>query len=290
MTLRDHETRRLNQVRRELEQDGYSVIVRPRAENMPQELEGFVPDLLARRGDQTVIVEVKTSDALAQSDELARLSSVVEKLQGFELRLEVLRREPDQVIPIPSEVLVDRLDSVRELAEFQRLDAALLVGWATFEGALRVRASESSTIDAGERVAASALVRELISEDFLPEAWLPEVDRISQIRAHLAHGFNTKVVQEDVKRLIEMSAYLLEDVSVSVERLIEWFLDNYEDPANGVPYDSREGGYQYYAGGPYDPWDVLSNEFEDVPRFIVESAASELASQRGDEWVKKGQY
>lgn len=290
MTLRNHEARRLDQIRGELEQDGYDVIIRPRRETMPPELQAFAVDLIARRGTQTVIVEVKSSDAIAQSDELARLASAIESLQGFELRLEVLGSEPDQTHPETREALVDRLHSVRQLAKSERLDAALLVGWAAFEGALRVIASESGTVDVGEQVAASALVRELISEDFLPAAWLPEVDRIRQVRSRVAHGFDADIQSEDVKRLIEMSAYLLEDVDVSVERIIEWFLDNYEDPANAVPYDSREGGYQYYAGGPYDPWDVLIEEFEDVPRFIVEAAASELVWQGGDEWVKKGQY
>jgi hypothetical protein len=286
----EREARRLVQVRRELERDGYDVIVRPRGESLPPDLDEYAVDLVARRGGQTMIVEVKRYDAIAQSDELARLSSVIEQLQGYELRLEVIEAEPGQGDPATTEALVDRLASVRELAESRRLDAALLVGWAAFEGALRVRASESDIVDEGVRGAASALVRELISEDFLPAAWLSDVDRIQQVRNRVAHGFEADIQAEDVQRLIEMSSYLLESVDVTVERLIDWFLDNYEDPANGVPYESREGGYQYYLGGPYDPWEVLFAEFEDVPTFIIEAAASELVWQGGNEWVKKGQY
>jgi hypothetical protein len=40
-----------------------------------------------------------------------------------------------------------------------------------------------------------------------------------------------------------------------------WFLRNYEDPANETPYETREGGYQYIWGGPYDAADEISNEF-----------------------------
>ena len=35
-----------------------------------------------------------------------------------------------------------------------------------------------------------------------------------------------------------------------VEAMVEWFLDNFEDPAEHTPHESAEGGYQYIWGGP----------------------------------------
>ena len=58
----------------------------------------------------------------------------------------------------------------------------------------------------------------------------------------------------------------------------EWFLQNYEDPANSTPYDSDEGGYQFIWGGPYDPRDELSDEFGGVvPDDVIEGLANELS-------------
>ena len=37
-----------------------------------------------------------------------------------------------------------------------------------------------------------------------------------------------------------------------VEAMKEWFWENFEDPANETPYESREGGYQWIWGGPFD--------------------------------------
>ncbi|MET3352402.1 UNVERIFIED_ORG: hypothetical protein ABID33_000285 [Xanthobacter viscosus] len=46
--------------------------------------------------------------------------------------------------------------------------------------------------------------------------------------------------------------------------MIHWFGRNFEDPANETPYETREGGYQYIWGGPYDAAEELFAEFGDI--------------------------
>jgi hypothetical protein len=70
----------------------------------------------------------------------------------------------------------------------------------------------------------------------------------------------------------------------------EWFKERYKDPADGVPYDSGEGGYQYIHGGPYDPQDVLMAEFGEVPWRYIQTACRDLYLNVGPEWVKMKQY
>lgn len=73
------------------------------------------------------------------------------------------------------------------------------------------------------------------------------------------------------------------------ETLINWFKDNYDDPFNCVPFDIYEGGYQYYLGGPCDPYNVLRRQFADTDDSTIKEAADMLYSV-SREWVKKGQY
>ena len=40
-----------------------------------------------------------------------------------------------------------------------------------------------------------------------------------------------------------------------------WFYSNFEDPANHTPYESKEGGYTYIWGGPFDARYELENMF-----------------------------
>jgi hypothetical protein len=81
-----------------------------------------------------------------------------------------------------------------------------------------------------------------------------------------------------------------EDLVPSAESIAEWFLENYEDPANSVPYESAEGGYQYYAGGPYDAEEVLSEEFPGVPDEVIEQAIDLISGEGGPDWVRREDY
>ena len=76
---------------------------------------------------------------------------------------------------------------------------------------------------------------------------------------------------------------------IKVQRMIDWFYEEYEDPAQNVPHDSREGGYQYFKGGPYNPSEVLADEFTDYDESLIAKAVDKITDD-GWEWVKKGQY
>jgi hypothetical protein len=45
------------------------------------------------------------------------------------------------------------------------------------------------------------------------------------------------------------------------EYMRHWFHQNFEDPANETPCNSREGGYLYIWGGPYSAHEQLFDEF-----------------------------
>jgi len=75
----------------------------------------------------------------------------------------------------------------------------------------------------------------------------------------------------------------------SKNEVLSWFYDNYKDPANGVPYDSREGGYQYFNGGPYDAEEEIRNAFEEIDEETLADALNEI-NQYGFEWVGIDEY
>ncbi|MEO8592699.1 MAG: DUF262 domain-containing protein [Candidatus Solibacter sp.] len=109
-------------------------------------------------------------------------------------------------------------------------------------------------------------------------------DRISRVR----RGEVIQLILSQSEN-IDWSEWSTRGGADIVDRMIRWFFENYEDPANGVPYESAEGGYQYIAGGPYDAEEVLSEEFDDLPDLLIEAALQRIHSS-GWEWVKIGQY
>lgn len=67
--------------------------------------------------------------------------------------------------------------------------------------------------------------------------------------------------------------------------LIDWFHHYYWDPANDLAYESREGGYQWIYGGPYEALEVLSDEFgSDVEHELIELAVEEIERDGLTEW------
>lgn len=77
----------------------------------------------------------------------------------------------------------------------------------------------------------------------------------------------------------------------AIEQMKDWFLERYMEPAEGVPYDSAEGGYIYISGGPFLAHDVLREEFGRVfSSECVNTAADELSDEYGPAWVRREDY
>jgi hypothetical protein len=70
-----------------------------------------------------------------------------------------------------------------------------------------------------------------------------------------------------------------------VEAMVEWFLDNFEDPAEHTPHESAEGGYQYIWGGPYDALDQISSTFPEAEQDEIEEAVEEVQSDGIYDWA-----
>jgi hypothetical protein len=69
-----------------------------------------------------------------------------------------------------------------------------------------------------------------------------------------------------------------------IEIMREWFHENFENPVEECPFDSREGGYIYVWGGPYNAKEELEMEFgEYVNEEIIDTLVDELESEC-NEW------
>jgi formylglycine-generating enzyme required for sulfatase activity len=75
----------------------------------------------------------------------------------------------------------------------------------------------------------------------------------------------------------------MEYIYNSVEEIKKWFFENYEDPANSLPYVSKEGGYQWIHGGPVDTEEAIYEHFGEISNEdILNKAIDEIG--RYEEW------
>ncbi len=76
---------------------------------------------------------------------------------------------------------------------------------------------------------------------------------------------------------------------IIIDRIKIWFFTNYDDPANFLPYDSREDGYQYLFGGPYDLRDLIFSKYgDDYPERLLNKVIEDIEEEYGHiDWAMK---
>lgn len=81
----------------------------------------------------------------------------------------------------------------------------------------------------------------------------------------------------DFDQTISRSDLAASDRETQIEVMRTWFFQNYEDPVERTPYESREGGYIWIWGGPYEAQDELGLEFGDLIKDdVIEELSQEL--------------
>lgn len=70
------------------------------------------------------------------------------------------------------------------------------------------------------------------------------------------------------------------DSEIQQDVMRHWFFQNYENPAERTPYESKEGGYIYIYGGPYDAGEELGDMFGGiVPEDVMELLVGDLEGE-----------
>ncbi|WP_336725032.1 hypothetical protein [Cellulosimicrobium cellulans] len=252
----------------------------------PDWLEKFRPEFVAQREDEFLVVEVKKRPAGTASPELGQLTelaSEISKRSGWGLELVWLGDDEVRAAAADVDDLIARAERVLDVD----VEAALLLVWPAVETSLRVLASRVEIRD----VHARQLLAELYSVGLLSERHLEELEGAYSLRNSIAHrvGSRGEVEAAVVLRLAQLARRIASPRYIPVDQMIEWFHENYMDPANGVPYNSGQGGYLYVNGGPFDAFEVLSEEFPEALQDELNEAADLLAKE-SLEWVRQGDY
>jgi len=137
------EYRRLLRVATEYEKKGYDVIMYPKGGDRPNFLKNFQPDMIAHKGKDFVVIEVKSQKTLKGQSYLAKLASAVENHPQW--RFELIITNPRKRLKIDP---ATRLISFREIEERMRVAqdmlnskqyvAAFLLAWTAIEAKMRI--------------------------------------------------------------------------------------------------------------------------------------------------------
>lgn len=178
-------SRRVQEVAREYRTKGYEVIVE--AAQLPEPLARFRPDVVARKGDEVVVIEVKPRGSLTDP-ELQELAKAVRAQPGWRFELIVLKPEPGPpgTTAWTAEDVVDALRQVETILNSGHPEAALLLAWSAAEATLRILAEQEGLVL--ERHDAPYLVRMLVTRAVITREQYDHLWQALDLRNAVAHG------------------------------------------------------------------------------------------------------
>ena len=284
MTFIPAAQRALDRAKAKYEATGYSVNV---DEQLPIP-DGFRADAVARRDDETVVIEVRPANLSDRDrDRLGHLSQVVAAQAGW--RVDIVTFEPEARPPDP-----DREDAVRRIEEARQVsgvsaDAAVLLIWSAIEGAL-LRLCQQRGLGSVRSVPPRALIHKLTIDGVLSDNQAAELDDFAKMRSHIAHGLRSRQPEpEQLDWLARFALAAIDDEVANVEDMIEWFFAHYTTPDDAALfYDKEEGDYFWMGAGPHDPTEVLNEQFDTALDADVAEAV-DVITRQGFDWAKSDQ-
>lgn len=187
-------------------EQGFDVVVDPREEDLPFDLEGYRPDLLARRGGDGDLVEVKLSGTRLSVDRFREIAEEVRRHPGWRFILVTADDVARDEIPAAGDGLPSwrriRERAAAALAVAERgesAEAALLALWAALEGILR-RFARGMSLPV-DRLPTSTLLRHLHSHGELSMEQYDLAMHALEVRNAVAHGYDAPETAETARRL-----------------------------------------------------------------------------------------
>jgi REase_AHJR-like len=130
----------------ELLANGYQVSIDPLLSDLPFELGGYSPDLIATKDDKGIVLEIKASLTRLSVDRFQDIAERVATHPGWRFLLVTLDDTSEKILPssageLPSwKELNISLDKLNTLIQDSFLEPAFLYLWSILEAALRKRA------------------------------------------------------------------------------------------------------------------------------------------------------
>ena len=282
MSLTSAALRALDQAKARYEADGYSVSLEERL-LIPG---GFTADAVARRDDETVVIEVRSAD-LSDRDRnrLDRLAQIVTAQAGW--RVDIVTYQPEAPQPDPGrEDVIRRVEEARQVAGASA-DAAMLLIWSAIEGAL-LRLSEQRGLGPVRSVPPRTLIHKLTVDGVLSDEQATRLDDLALMRNDIAHGLRSyRLDPERLDWFARFALAALDDEVASVDDMIEWFFAHYATPEDAALFYDKEAGEYFWMGtGPHDPTDVLHEQFDTALDADIAEAVG-VITQQGFDWAKR---
>lgn len=208
-----NERNRVSTLAAEYRRQEYQVQIDPEPATIPFSLGTYRPDILAEKGDDHVLIEVKSYSAPASISRLRDVTEIVKQHTGW--RFLFVNVGPDSADaylaqePLSWDNIASRATQARRLHEAGESEASILLSWSALEALLR-RHAESIDLPLAH-ASVLALLDYLYSEADLSYEHFEQAKRLLTGRNQLAHGFPIQEASQQATQLQKLVSELAND-------------------------------------------------------------------------------
>ncbi len=183
---------RIREIAERLRREGYDVILEPRPADLPFDLGGYKPDLLARRDQDGLVLEVKVRASRLSFDTLRSVAEEVKRHPGWRFLLVTSDDISDNDLLVNEHYrdtwteIASRVEHARSLLAQGDQEAAYMLTWIAFERMLRLQATRINLPI--ERLSPSIVIRQLYSVGELTIEQFDIALACQDVRNRVVHG------------------------------------------------------------------------------------------------------
>lgn len=203
----------LDRLAKKYEDQGYEVVTGERpVELLPEKLRFFSPDLILRKGDENIIVEIKTKGVTASRDQLVRIAEAVNHYPNWQLYIHLFEPEATADRVTPSDAAIrDAVANAKRLFDANERGAALLLLWSAFEAA-GAQALGREGVDVLAPWEPEALSLMLAHHGLIGDDEYERLVEVRNVRNLLAHGgLETEIDDGAFRYLAGLATRLLDE-------------------------------------------------------------------------------
>jgi hypothetical protein len=216
IALREHD-KMARIVAKELEQDGYAVLIEPTPDQLPFSLEGYNPDLVATKTDDNLIVEInrRQQPPRAVLDRYRRVADIVRAHRGWKFLIKTVSaqdREAQAPESSPSDIatIQQYLHKTRNIVSLGSAELATPYLWNAIVALLRHKDDGAAAPRSG--LSDRSLINRLYTLGELSSEEYETLRRWEELRNRAVHDLGFIADTEEVVEMLSFAERLLSDL------------------------------------------------------------------------------
>ncbi|UBF26077.1 hypothetical protein K9N68_31855 [Kovacikia minuta CCNUW1] len=200
-----------------LEEKGYSVVIEPSPSTIPFELPNYQPDLLATRGDEHLIIEVKSRDFARPLERYKEISEIVSRQKNWRFMLSTIEdRYQDEGTVLTTDIdtksLAKFISKLELILDTENYDLALPYLWTAYISGMRILGQRQGVpIDAASD---KSVLNYMYSLGEISNEEYSNSLQYLKLRNEIVHRLDIKISKEQAN---EMRLFV-------IGKLVEWGL------------------------------------------------------------------